>query len=170
MAWRGPINQQIVPEAQATTGRGNAFMPTDPLIPAKPFDRTPPPQSIGRPWPQSIPVHEPFGYQEFTGHIPPLAPDIAHSRAAMYYPVREGTFLQLFQMIEHPVQAEQDPGFLADLMFYQHPSGLNAQFPSANLPTHLPLEGINYRNTQISEEDYLAQAKARVQAALGRRG
>ena len=141
------------------------------LISGQVVDINPPP----KPGAIEPPVHETFGVQRFGAGVPtyPLAPDIGRSMAEMFYPVRPGTFLDMAMVMEHPVQAEMSstgpggPGFLPDLFFYQHPSGLDVQFPSAQLPTHYPLEGVTYNNVQVSEDDYLELAKRRVMAALG---
>ena len=44
---------------------------------------------------------------------------------------------------------------------------LATQFPSANLPFHLPLEGVTYSNVQIDEQEFLMRAEAQVRRALG---
>ena len=124
------------------------------------YDTTPP----SDPGAITPPVHEPFGVQHFGGPVYPLAPDLSIN---LLYPVRPGTFIDLAMVMDHPVQTELMPGWLPDLFFYQHPSGLDVQFPSANLPTHYPLEGVTFNNVQISEQDYLELAKQRVQAAFG---
>jgi hypothetical protein len=110
------------------------------------------------------PVHETFGVQHFGGPQFKLAPDLS---IELLYPVRPGTFVQMFQLLDHPIQTEMDPGFLADLMFYAGPGNLHQAAIGQWLPQHLALEGVSYRNTQITEDDYLALAKARVAAALG---
>lgn len=127
------------------------------------YDTTPPPN----PGAITPPVHDPFGVQHFGGPLFPLAPDIGRSRAELFYPVRVGTYISMASVMDHPVQRELEPGWLPDLFFYQHPSGLDVQFPSANLPTHYPLESVTYNNVQISEQDYLELAKQRVMAAIG---
>lgn len=132
------------------------------LTTGHPLETTPP----ADPGPIVPDVHEPFGVQHFGGPLFPLAADISRQMGAMYYPTRFGFFIDIATTADHPVQTEQDPGFLPDLFFYAHPSGLNVQFPSANLPTHLPLESVAYDNTQIDEQSYLQMAQAKVQAAL----
>lgn len=126
------------------------------------WDDTPPPD----PGPITPPVHEAFGVQHFGGPLHPLEPS---REINLLYPVRPGTFIEMAMVMDHPVQREADPGWLPDLFFYQHPSGLDVQFPSANLPTHLPLESVTFNNVQISEEDYMTLAIQRVQSALGGR-
>lgn len=133
------------------------------LEPGQPVDINPPPH----PGAIQPPVHEAFGVQHFGGPLFPLAPDIGKSMAEMFYPVRSGYFIDMAMVMDHPVQAEQNPGWLPDLFFYPHPSGLDVQFPSNNLPTHHPLEAVTYNNVQISEQDYLELMARRVKQALG---
>ena len=154
--WGGGGNKEmkslVVRESVLTTGH--------------PLETTPP----ADPGPIVPDVHEPFGVQHFGGPMFALAPDISRSRGDMYYPTRFGYFIDIATTADHPVQAETGgvagDQFLPDLFFYAHPSGLNVQFPSANLPMHLPLEGVSYDNTQIDEQSYLQMAQAKVQAAL----
>ena len=125
-----------------------------------PYDGTPP-ADPGKILP---PVHEQFGVQHFGGPTFPLAPDLSIN---LLYPVRPGTYIDMAQVMDHGVQMEADPGFLRDLMFYAGPGGLSTQFPSANLPFHLPLEGVTYSNVQIDEQEFLMRAEAQVRRALG---
>lgn len=126
-----------------------------------PYDATPP-ADPGKIVP---PVHEQFGVQHYGGPTFPLAPDLS---IHLLYPVRPGTFLDMAQVMDHGVQVEQDPGYLPDLMFYRGPGGVRlTQWPSANLPTHLPLESVIYNNTQIDEQQYLMMAEAQVRRQLG---
>lgn len=115
--------------------------------------------------PKDDPHQERPGAQASAAEIPAGAQANWDLTERVMYP-RSMTCLPIENVQVREIQIEQNPGFLADFFYFAPPNA--PQSPVDYKAPVYPLEGVHYRNAQISTDDYFALAVARVQAMLSK--